>query len=65
MTGVQTCALPIWSLSDEYHWQSNTTLANTWKWATSFDSFLNVATNTAARPMITVNYGTGPPFLSW
>jgi hypothetical protein len=57
--GNQTLRFPGGSLSDDYHWQSNTTDANTWQWATSFDSFAQVATTTAAQVIITVNYGSG------
>src|SRR5204862_7711261 len=31
--GNQTLRYPGGSLSDEYHWQSNTTGSNTWQWA--------------------------------
>ena len=47
------------SLADDYHWASNTTGTNTWKWATSFANFMHVATNTGAQAFITVNYGSG------
>jgi hypothetical protein len=47
------------SLSDEYHWQTNTTLNNTWTWATGFDAFAPIAVNTNAQLFVTVNYGTG------
>jgi alpha-L-arabinofuranosidase len=57
----QTLRFPGGSLSDEYHWQSNVTGNNTWQWATSFDEFAHVASNTAAQVFITVNYGTGTP----
>ena len=49
------------SLSDEYHWKTNTTLDNTWEWGTSFDEFADIATTTGAEVFITVNYGTGTP----
>jgi alpha-N-arabinofuranosidase len=49
------------SLSDEYHWATNTTLNNTWTWATSFDKFANVARATNAQVFVTVNYGSGTP----
>ena len=49
------------SLSDEYHFKTNTTGTNTWQWATSFDAFANVARQTNAQAFITVNYGTGTP----
>ena len=47
------------SAADEYHWASNKTGTNTWTWATSFDNFMHVATNTWAQAFITVNYGSG------
>lgn len=49
------------SLSNEYHWKTNTTLGNTWTWATSFDEFATVATALNACVFLTVNYGTGTP----
>jgi hypothetical protein len=59
--GNQALRFPGGSLSDEYHWQSNTTGSNTWQWATSFDKFAHVASVTAAQVFITVNYGSGSP----
>jgi hypothetical protein len=59
--GNQILRFPGGSLSDEYHWATNTTLNNTWTWATSFDAFANVARSTGAQAFITVNYGTGTP----
>jgi len=59
--GLQFLRFPGGSESDEYHWASNTTDSNTWKWATSFDAFAKVATNLGAQAIITVNYGTGSP----
>jgi hypothetical protein len=49
------------SLSNEYHWNTNTTLDNTWTWATSFDEFAGIATALNACVFVTVNYGTGTP----
>jgi hypothetical protein len=49
------------SLSDEYHWSTDTSLSNTWLWATSFGQFARVATNIGAQAILTVNYGTGSP----
>ncbi len=57
--GNQTLRFPGGSLSDDYHWQTNTTGTNTWQWATSFDEFARVATATLAQVVITVNYGSG------
>ena len=47
------------SLSDEYHWKTNTNLNNTFQWATSFDDFASIATAVRSEAIITVNYGTG------
>ncbi|HET7500961.1 MAG TPA: hypothetical protein VFK02_08165 [Kofleriaceae bacterium] len=49
------------SLSDEYHWQTNTSEGQTFHWATSLDSFANVALATGARVFVTANYGSGTP----
>ncbi len=57
--GTRMLRFPGGSLSDEYHWASNTTQSNTWRWATSFDRFAQVATNVGAQAFITVNYGSG------
>jgi hypothetical protein len=56
---VQALRFPGGSLSDEYHWVSNTTRNNTWTWATSFDAFASVASTTPAQVFITANYGSG------
>ena len=63
---VRTLRYPGGSLSDEYHWKTNTNLSNTWTWATGFDSFTaalkqlhSAATGAAPNVFITVNYGTG------
>jgi alpha-L-arabinofuranosidase len=57
--GTRIMRFPGGSLSDEYHWASNTTGTNTWRWSTSFANFIHVATNVASQAFITVNYGTG------
>ena len=61
--GTRIMRLPGGSLSDEYHWMSNTTLSNTWTWANSFSKFIHVITNASvnAQAIVTVNYGTGTP----
>jgi hypothetical protein len=61
--GTRIIRLPGGSLSDEYHWTSNTTLTNTWQWATSFANFIHIITNGSvdAQAIVTVNYGTGTP----
>ncbi len=59
--GTRIMRFPGGSLSDEYHWASNTTSSNTWTWATSFDHFAHIATNVNSQAFITVNYGTGTP----
>ncbi len=53
--------VPGGSLSDEYHWLTNTSLANTWTWATGFDGFANLITSLNVQAFVTVNYGTGTP----
>ena len=57
--GTRVLRGPGGSLSDEYHWSTNTNLTNSWRWATSFADFVHVATNIGAQAVITVNYGTG------
>lgn len=59
--GVKLLRAPGGSLSDDYHWASNTTGTNTWQWPTSFASLIQVATNVGAQAIITVNYGSGTP----
>ncbi len=59
--GLTTLRFPGGSLSDEYHWASNTSSTNTWQWNTSFSDFWRVATNVASEVFITVNYGSGTP----
>ncbi|MCS7091443.1 MAG: alpha-L-arabinofuranosidase [Verrucomicrobiota bacterium] len=59
--GMTTLRFPGGSLSDQYHWESNRTLTNTWQWNTSFEEFMSVATNLGAEIFITVNYGSGTP----
>ena len=61
--GTRLIRLPGGSLSDEYHWVLNRSLANTWQWQTSFANFIHVITNASvnAQAIITVNYGTGTP----
>jgi len=49
------------SLSNEYHWKTNTTLDNDWQWSTGFDEFARVAMGLNAQVFITTNYGTGTP----
>jgi hypothetical protein len=60
-TGVQALRFPGGSLSNEYHWATNTSRDNTWTWATSFDAFASVALTTPAQVFISVNYGSGTP----
>jgi alpha-N-arabinofuranosidase len=59
--GAQALRFPGGSLSDDYHWATNTTDNNTWTWATSFDQFAQVATTVGTQTFITVNYGSGTP----
>lgn len=58
--GYQAFRFPGGSLSDGYHWATNTTDANTWTWSTSFDDFASIAVpTTGGQCFITTNYGTG------
>jgi alpha-L-arabinofuranosidase len=59
--GFRCLRFPGGSASDEYHWQTNTSGTNTWRWATNFAAFANVASSLSAQVFITVNYGTGTP----
>ena len=46
---VRVFRFPGGSLSDDYHWRTDTTGTNTWQWATSFDAFSHEAVATAAQ----------------
>jgi alpha-N-arabinofuranosidase len=59
--GTRVLRFPGGSISDEYHWRTNTTLADTWTWATDFDAFARVALAINSAVYITVNYGSGTP----
>ncbi|HXT12761.1 MAG TPA: alpha-L-arabinofuranosidase [Candidatus Angelobacter sp.] len=59
--GTSILRFPGGSLSDEYHWASDTSLSNTWTWGTSFKNFMHIATNAGVQAVITANYGTGTP----
>jgi hypothetical protein len=62
--GVQLMRYPGGSLSDNYHWLSNTpddpNVGGTDP-AANFDAFMSVVDRADARAMITVNYGSGTP----
>ncbi len=58
---IQALRFPGGSLSDGYHWRTNTTDSNTWQWATGFDAFARVARAVGAQVFITANYGSGTP----
>jgi alpha-L-arabinofuranosidase len=49
------------SISDEYHWVSNSGAPTPAHWPTSFANFMHVATNLQSQVVITVNYGSGTP----
>lgn len=49
------------SISDEYHWASNSGAPKPAHWPTSFTNFMHVAAATQAQVVITVNYGSGTP----
>jgi alpha-L-arabinofuranosidase len=58
---LRTIRIPGGSLSDEYHWRTNTNLANTWTWSTGLNGFTTLVTGLNAQVFATVNYGTGTP----
>lgn len=62
--GVQVMRYPGGSTSDNYHWLSNTpddpNQGGTDPTA-NFDAYMSVVKRVGARPMITVNYGSGTP----
>jgi hypothetical protein len=57
----QALRFPGGSISDIYHWKTNTSDGETWEWATNFDAFAGIVKATRAQVYITVNYGTGTP----
>ncbi len=57
--GIQALRFPGGSTSDDFHWLYNRQDENDWTWETSLASYIHVVTNTKARTMITLNYGTG------
>ena len=57
--GLRTVRLPGGSVSDEYHWKTNTSLSNTWTWASGFPSFAQLISGINAQVFVTVNYGSG------
>ena len=59
--GIRAIRIPGGSASDEYHWKTNTSLANTWNWMAGFDSFSRLITSLNSQTFVTVNYGTGTP----
>ena len=59
--GTRTIRVPGGSLSDEYHWRTNTNLANTFTWASGFNKFADLIAGLSAQAFVTVNYGTGTP----
>lgn len=59
--GIRAIRLPGGSLSDEYHWRTNTNLLNTFTWESGFDKSAALTAALNAHAMITVNYGTGTP----
>lgn len=58
-TGAKVLRWPGGSLSDVYHWQSNTFDASWVDPNNTFDAFMQMAQLAGTQPMITVNYGSG------
>jgi alpha-L-arabinofuranosidase len=60
--GIELLRLPGGSMSDEYHWLTNTSRNNAWQWASGFDKSSWLMLNTpGATGMVTLNYGSGTP----
>jgi hypothetical protein len=59
--GIRTIRMPGGSLSNEYHWLTNTTLTNTWTWDTGVSGFAQLIANLGPQTFLCVNYGTGTP----
>ena len=60
-SGAKIQRYPGGSLSDAYHWQSNTTEASYANPSNTFDAFMNRAQQAGTQPLITVDYGSGTP----
>jgi alpha-L-arabinofuranosidase len=60
-SGARIMRYPGGSLSDGYHWQSNTTQASYVNPSNTFDTFMKVAQHAGIQPIITVDYGAGTP----
>ncbi len=58
-SGAKIMRYPGGSLSDGYHWQSNTTEASYAKPSNTFDAFMQVAQQAGIQPLITADYGAG------
>src|SRR5581483_5678967 len=58
-TGARVMRYPGGSLSDGYHWQSNTTEASYAAPNNTFDAFMGLAQQAGIQPMITIDYGAG------
>ena len=57
--GYKSYRFPAGSLSDDYHWATNTNGTNTWTWASNFEDFVSlVSASSNGQNFITVNYGT-------
>jgi alpha-L-arabinofuranosidase len=60
-SGAKIMRYPGGSLSDGYHWQSNTTESSYANPNNTFDAFMGVAQKAGIQPLITVDYGAGTP----
>src|SRR5947209_7673942 len=60
-TGAKVMRYPGGSLSDGYHWQSNTAEVGYANPNNTFDVFMQLAQQAGIQPMMTVNYGSGTP----
>lgn len=59
--GLRFIRIPGGSVSDEYHWNINRSLSNTWSWASGMDAFTTLIAGANAQVTAVANYGTGTP----
>ena len=57
--GCTTMRYPGGSLSDTYHWMTDSNNGDTFTWPNAPGNFMQIATNLGAQVYITANYGTG------
>lgn len=59
--GIRIIRVPGGSLSNVYHWSTNTSDGQTWKWSSGFDKLSQLILGANTQAFVSVNYGTGTP----